>query len=72
MYVSGGGNYRPKHLDKWRAQLKRRGSRNIEQFAELLSEGYTITEAAHALGLTQQTGSKMFKTIREELGSQAI
>ena len=71
MRVSGGGRYKPTHFQAWRAKLKREGRQRTNQFAELLSEEYTITEAAHALGLTQQAGSKMFKTIRQELGEQA-
>ncbi len=71
MYVSGGGLYKPARLDAWRNKLKADRRRRINQFAELLSQGYTITAAALEIGVSQQAGSQMMKQIREELGSQA-
>jgi len=72
MYVSGGGCYRPTMIAAWRAKLKRERETRIEQFAEMLAEGYTVSGAANALGVTQQAGSLMLKTIRERLGPQAV
>lgn len=42
-----------------------------DDFAELLADGLTITQAATTLGLTQQRGSQIFKEIRIALGWQA-
>ena len=68
MYVSGGGAYRPAGLAAWRAKFKRDARKRIDQFAEMLAEGYTITAASRVLGITQQAGSKILKQIRHELG----
>lgn len=71
MYISGGGSYRKPGAAAWREKLKRDRRRRINRFAELLAEGWTLTAAAQELGLSQQAGTKMLKTIREELGPQA-
>lgn len=71
MYISGGGCYRKPAGAAWREKLKRDRRRRINKFAELLAEGWTLTAAARELGLSQQAGSKMLQTIREELGPQA-
>ena len=73
-YISGGGSYRkpPAVLAHWRMKSKQERRKRIERFAELLAEGYTISAAARDMGLTQQAGSRMFKTMQQELGEQAI
>lgn len=54
-----------------REKRKAERRRNVAAFADLLAEGRGITEAAAYLGLSQQTGSAYFATIRKELGWQA-
>lgn len=71
MYVSGGGSYRGKKVQAWREHLKRGRRKRLDEFAEMLAEGYTVTAAARCLGLSQQAGSSMLRQIREELGAQA-
>lgn len=71
MYISGGGLYRKPGAVAWREKLKQDRAKRISRFAELLAEGYSVTEAAVALGVTQQAGSLMLKTMREDLGWQA-
>lgn len=44
----------------------------LDQLADLIGDGATITAAAHALGVSMQRGSQMFKRIRDELGWQAV
>jgi hypothetical protein len=46
--------------------------RLLDQFAELLAQGYTIAAAARRLNRSQQTGSQWFKKICAELEPQAI
>jgi len=45
--------------------------RLIEEFAELIANGWSATAAARKLGRTQQTGSAWFRQIRRGLGAQA-
>lgn len=47
-----------------RAAAKRQ---NIARFAALLAEGMTITDAAGAIGVSQQTGSIYFREICREI-----
>lgn len=56
----------------WRVKQHRERERRIDQFAELLAEGWTVAAAAKALGMTQQAGSKMLRDIRLRLGPQAV
>lgn len=44
----------------------------LDNFAELIAEGVTITAASKLLGISMQRGSQLFKRIREELGWQAV
>ena len=52
-----------------RAAAKRQ---NIARFAARLAEHMTITAAASAIGVSQQTGSAYFRQICGELGEQAL
>lgn len=52
-----------------RRMLRRK---QLDQFAEMLAEGWTVTAAARALGVSQQAGSKMLRDIRAGLGGQAV
>lgn len=65
---SGGGQFRPHKLQAWRQKLSRERRARITKFTELIAEGYTMSAAARAMGLSQQAGSSMFKQICEELG----
>lgn len=47
-----------------RAAAKRQ---NIARFATRLADGLTITEAAEAIGVSQQTGSIYFRAICREI-----
>lgn len=40
----------------------------LAQFADLIAGGLTITEAAKAIGVSQQRGSSMMKKIAREMG----
>lgn len=66
MYVSGGGRYSFQKQQQVRIYAMR-----LNTFADLLAEGYSITAAAHMLGVSQQMGSKMLKAICQQLGPQA-
>lgn len=44
----------------------------IDDFAELLAEGWSVPAAARKLGRSQQTGSNWLRQIREGLGAQAV
>lgn len=39
-----------------------------EQFSNLIADGLTITEAARAVGFSQQRGSSLMKKIAREMG----
>lgn len=48
------------------------GMKTIDRFAELLAEGYGVTEAARMLGVEPTYGNGMLQRIRKRLGPQAI
>jgi hypothetical protein len=54
--------------------IKQRGSalKTADQFAEYLSEGWTVTEASRALGLSADYGRAMLCRLRRKLGAQAV
>lgn len=54
-----------------RRRLQSARNRRIDDLAELVANGWTITAAARSMGLSQQAGSKMWKDIKSGLGSQA-
>lgn len=54
-----------------RARNQAQRQKRVEQFAEMLAEGYTISAAARVLGVSQQVGSQYLATMRAELGWQA-
>ncbi len=58
-------NYLARH-----ALLRRIGERNRAQLAELVAEGYSVAAAARAMGLSQQSGSKIWRQIRDEMGEE--
>lgn len=72
MARNGGGQYNKPGIVKWRAYEAAQRRKRINRFAELLAEGYTISGASRAMGVSQQNGSTMLAQIREELGPQAI
>ncbi len=43
----------------------------LDNFADMIAEGVTITAASKSLGVSMQRGSQLFRRIREELGWQA-
>jgi transposase-like protein len=51
--------------------LARSGMKTIDQFAELLAEGYGVTAAARMLGVEPTYGNAMLQRIRKRLGPQA-
>lgn len=67
-----GGQYNKPGIVKWRASEAAQRRKRINQFADLLSKGYTISAASRAIGVSQQNGSTMLAQIRDELGPQAI
>lgn len=44
----------------------------LDTFAELLSEGLTVTQAAKRMGFDYSYGNAMLQRIRAKLGPQAI
>ncbi len=58
-------NYLARH-----ALLRRIGERNRAQLAELVAEGYSVAAAARSMGLSQQSGSKIWRQIRDEMGEE--
>lgn len=40
----------------------------LARFSDLIADGLTITEAARAVGISQQRGSSMMKKIAREMG----
>lgn len=44
----------------------------LDQFAEMLVEGLTVTQAAKAMGRDYPYGNAMLQRIRSRLGSQAV
>lgn len=53
-----------------RARKHAERNRRKERLAGLVSEGWTITAAARSMGLVQQTGLKMWREIKDGLGSK--
>lgn len=43
----------------------------LDNLADLIAEGATITAASKVLGISLARGSQLFKRIRDELGWQA-
>lgn len=43
----------------------------LDQFAEHLADGKSVTEAARLIGKSQQEGSRLLKRIKDALGRQA-
>lgn len=60
-------------MSRWsRPDMKQRIDRErLDNFAELIAEGLTITAASKIVGVTMQRGSQLFKRIRDDLGWQA-
>jgi hypothetical protein len=46
--------------------------RVLDQFAELLSEGMTVRQAANRMGYEYDYGNAMLQRIRRKLGKQAV
>lgn len=46
--------------------------KRVDQVAELLSEGFTLTDIAEELGLTRDAVKCSFKRIKRRLGAQAV
>ena len=46
-------------------------AQQTKRFSGLLAEGYSISAAAAAIGVSQQAGSQYMARIRRELGWQA-
>lgn len=67
-YISGGGRYRGRKIQAWRAHLKAERRVRKQNLAECLSQGYTMSAAARKLGFSQQLASSLFAEIREDLG----
>jgi hypothetical protein len=61
---------KPKRVSKGRTS-RAHGDAQRAQFAEHLAEGLSVGEAAAAMCLSKQSGSKMLAQIRAELGPQA-
>jgi hypothetical protein len=53
-------------------QTKPQGTRRIDQFAELLSQGLEPWECAEKMGLKRTSGRVYLATIRKRLGPQAV
>jgi hypothetical protein len=47
------------------------GLNKIDRFAEFLAEGFTVSEAAKAVGWSAAHGNAMLQRIRKRLGRQA-
>lgn len=41
----------------------------LTRFSDLIADGLTITQAARAVGVSQQRGSEMMKRIAREMGA---
>lgn len=46
--------------------------RAMAQFAELLAQGFSLSESADRMEVTQGTGLVLFHEIRTRLGAQAV
>nr|WP_293854402.1 hypothetical protein [Sphingomonas sp. SCN 67-18] len=58
----------------WASSLnirRARAKRHMDQLADLVSEGWSISAAARSMGLSQQEGSRLFGKIKAEMGWQA-
>lgn len=60
------------HTGRSKANLAKRPTNNIDKFADLLSEGLTVRQAANRLGFGYDYGNAMLQRIRRKLGGQAI
>ena len=58
-------------LAQGRSSRLAKADKTKDDFAELLAEGMTPTEAARTLGLSRSRGSRILKEIRIALGWQA-
>lgn len=49
-----------------------RNDRRISRFADLVAEGKTITETGRELGLTKGQTANCWRTIKADMGAQAV
>lgn len=57
--------------DLYRAKLTREREQRMDQFAELLANGWTVVAASKGVGVSIASGTKMLADIRQRLGDQA-
>lgn len=56
-----------------RSQAQRDGrAKRVDQVAELLAEGFSLTDIAEELGVTRDVVKSAFKKIKARLGPQAV
>lgn len=75
LFAVGTAGYGPpseRRRAAYRAIRRKARERRMTELAELVANGWTISAAARSMGVSQQTGSSMFREICERLGEQAI
>lgn len=50
------------------AARRKQGDATLAAFAECIAEGMTVTDAAKAIGVRRQYGSRLMKRLAEEMG----
>ena len=67
LFLHKGSNNQGRHFAVWKA---REGKRKLDEFAELLSEGVSPTNAALQLGHTAPYGRVLLQRIIKRLGKE--
>lgn len=55
----------------YHARRRRKIERKMDELAEMVAEGYSVSAAARAMGVTQQHGSQLWTRIRAGLNVPA-
>ena len=56
------------YSQKGTAARRRQGEATLAAFSDLIAEGLTVTDAAKAMGIRRQYGSRLMKRLREAMG----
>lgn len=55
-----------------RSQISARARKRMDDLAQLVADGLTITQAACALGMTKGEQARSWANIKKALGAQAV